>query len=77
MNSTLLDLLCCPESGQALQTAPPELTARLQANREAGTLKNRSGVIPEPFEQLLVTLDGSRIYPVRDGIPALLVSEIL
>jgi uncharacterized protein len=73
----LLELLCCPESGQALHPAPPDLIARLDAQRSAGTLKNRAGALPEPFEAALITLDGSRIYPVRNGIPVLLVGEIL
>ena len=73
----LLELLCCPESGQALQPAPPDLITRLESQRKSGTLKNRGGTLPEPFEGALITLDGSRIYPVRSGIPVLLVSEIL
>ena len=73
----LLELLCCPESGQSLQRAPDDLITRLNAQREAGTLKNRAGALPEPFEGALMTIDGSRIYPIRSGIPVLLVSEIL
>jgi uncharacterized protein YbaR (Trm112 family) len=73
----LLDLLCCPESGQALQPAPPDLIKRLNMQRAAGTLRNRAGDMPAPFESALMTLDGSRIYPVRDGIPVLLIPEIL
>jgi uncharacterized protein len=73
----LLDLLCCPETGQALQLAPQDLIDRLEARRKAGTLQNRAGALPDPFTEALVTLDGSRIYPIRDGIPVLLVSEIL
>lgn len=74
---SLIDLLCCPESGQSLQPAPQDLVERLQASLKAGTLKNRGGAIPEPFEAALVTMDGSRIYPIRDGIPVLLVTEAL
>ena len=73
----LLDLLCCPETGQALQLAPPDLIERLEAKRHSGTLQNRAGAVPDPFSSALVTMDGSRIYPIRDGIPVLLVSEIL
>jgi uncharacterized protein YbaR (Trm112 family) len=73
----LLPFLCCPETGQALQPATPDLVKRLQEQCKAGMLKNRAGAAPDPFEDLLVTLDGSRIYPVRDGIPVLLLSEIL
>ena len=72
-----LDLLCCPETGQALQLAPQDLIERLEAKRRSGTLQNRAGAVPDPFASALVTMDGSRIYPIRDGIPVLLVSEIL
>jgi len=75
--NVLLDLLRCPETGQRLSPAEPSLIARLQTSLKAGTLKNRGGAIPEPFESALVTLDGSHIYPVRDGIPVLLIQEIL
>ena len=73
----LLPFLCCPETGQPLQPAAPDLIKRLQEQCKTGMLKNRAGVSPDPFEELLVTLDGSRIYPVRGGIPVLLLSEIL
>ena len=72
-----LEMLCCPESGQALHLAPQDLIERLHARLKAGTLVNRAGVAPAPFEAALVTLDGSRIYPVRDGIPVLLIPEVL
>lgn len=74
---TVLDLLCCPESGQSLQPAPQDLVDRLHASLKAGTLKNQGGAVPEPFEAALVTQDGSRIYPIRGGIPSLLVTEAL
>ncbi len=73
----LLELLCCPETGQSLQPAPEDLIIRLNSQRAAGTLKNRAGALPDPFEGALMTLDGSRIYPIRNGIPVLLIPEIL
>ena len=73
----LLELLRCPETGLRLSVAPPDLVTRLQAALKAGTLKTRTGNIPEKFESALVTQDGSRIYPVRDGIPVLMISEAL
>lgn len=73
----LLSLLCCPETGQALQEAPADLVARLDAQRKAGSLRNRAGAVPDAFQAALITADGSRIYPIRDGIPVLLTSEIL
>jgi uncharacterized protein len=75
--NVLFDLLRCPETGQRLLPAEPSLIARLHASAKAGTLRNQAGVVPEPFESALITLDGSRIYPVRDGIPVLLIGEAL
>jgi uncharacterized protein YbaR (Trm112 family) len=73
----LLDLLRCPETGLRLSAAPADLVSRLQAALKAGTLKTRSGNVPEPFESALMTQDGSRIYPIREGIPVLMISEAL
>jgi uncharacterized protein YbaR (Trm112 family) len=42
----------------------------------AGSLKNAAGeAITEPLTEALTTPDGSRVYPVRDGIPVLLADE--
>ena len=70
-------LLRCPQTGQSLAPAPRELIDRLLASHRAGTLKNAAGEIPEAFEDGLVTLDGARIYPIRGGIPVLLVGEAM
>lgn len=68
-------LLRCPETRQPLEPALRDLVGRLLALREAGSLRTRSGLVPEPFEDALVTLDGARTYPIRDGIPVLLADE--
>ena len=75
--NVLIDLLRCPETGQRLLPAETSLIARLHASSKAGTLRNQAGAVPEAFESALITLDGSRIYPVRDGIPVLLIGEAL
>jgi uncharacterized protein YbaR (Trm112 family) len=61
MDKKLLDIACCP-----LTKLPLEL---LDADR---------GEPVPPTDQLreaLVTRDGRLVYPVRDGIPILLVEE--
>ena len=72
----LLPLLCCPLSRQPLVPAPPELLARLEAERAAGTLRNRAGEpLAERVEEGLVRADGALFFPVRSGIPLLMADE--
>lgn len=73
----MIELLRCPETHQALEPAPRDLVGRLLSLREAGTLRTRAGAVPDVFEGALITLDGSRIYPVREGTPVLLADEAL
>jgi uncharacterized protein len=77
MNESMHDLLRCPETGQRLERAHQEVVARLLASLKAGVLRTRKGTLPDPFEDALVTLDGSRIYPIRGGIPVMLADEAL
>lgn len=59
----ILALLVCPVTGQSLRMATEEeLTGWTAA---------------EPFEGALVTLDGSRAYPIREGFPVLVAGEAL
>lgn len=72
----LLELLCCPETHQPVREAEPALIARLNAQIAAGTLKNRAGqTVGERLEGGLVRADGKVLYPIRDGIPVMLVEE--
>ena len=72
----LLPLLRCPLSRQPLAVAPPELLARLETERVAGTLRNRAGQpLAAPIEAGLVRADGALFFPVRSGIPLLVAEE--
>lgn len=72
----LLQLLVCPESRQPLAEAGAELLARVNEKIGAGQLLTLGGeAVREPLEEALVRQDGKRLYPVRDGIPLLLVDE--
>lgn len=67
----LLEVLCCPETRQRLRPASSD-ELRL-ANRAAGT---RSDSGPE-VSAGLVREDGAVLYPIRNGIPILLLDERL
>jgi len=74
----LLAILCCPETHQELRLAERELVERLNAAVARGTLRNRAGdLVLEPLETALVRSDGQYAYPVRDGIPVLLINEAI
>jgi uncharacterized protein YbaR (Trm112 family) len=76
LDSKLLSILCCPETRQPLSLAGEECIALLNNAINAGTLKNVAGeAVTETISEALVTPDGSRVYPVREGIPVLLADE--
>jgi uncharacterized protein YbaR (Trm112 family) len=72
----LLEILVCPESKQPVKPADDALLARLNADIDAGTLRNRGGeAVAKHISEALVREDGKVAYPVDDGIPVMLVEE--
>ena len=63
LSDEILALLVCPETKQRL---------RLATKEELTTWTS-----PVPFEGALVTVDGSRAYPIREGFPVIIASEKL
>lgn len=78
IDKELLEILCCPESRQGLRVLAPAELSSLNANIARGDVRDRSGKgVKEPLDAGLVREDGSVVYPVRGGIPVLLVDNAI
>jgi uncharacterized protein YbaR (Trm112 family) len=78
VSDALLALLRCPDTGQELALASSAQVERLNAAIARGKLRDRAGqIVSEPIEAALVRADRAFAYPVRCGVPELLVSEAL
>lgn len=76
IDKELLEILACPDTHQGLAEADAALLAKLNGDIAAGRVKNvGGGAVKEPLEEALVREDRKLVYPVRDGIPVLLVDE--
>jgi uncharacterized protein len=74
----LVEILRCPVSRQAVTVAPKDRLRALNAAVAAGELKHQDGrEVEGELEEALVTVDGTRIYRVRDGIPIMLADEAI
>ena len=74
----LLEILVCPETKEPVRLAEASLMARVNADIGAGRLVNRGGkTVSEPLETALVRSDGRVLYPVRSGIPIMLLDEAI
>jgi uncharacterized protein YbaR (Trm112 family) len=78
ISKELLDILVCPENHTRLELAADELVAKLNQAIAAGQVKNRGGeAVTEPVDAGLIREDGTLLYAIRDGIPAMLIDEAI
>ena len=74
--AALIELLRCPESGQRVALAPPAIIAELEQLRQQGKLRTRAGEVDhEPIVAGLLREDGAVLFPIKHGIPILLIEE--
>ncbi|MFN0007967.1 MAG: Trm112 family protein [Planctomycetota bacterium] len=78
IDKDLLQILACPETHQSLAEAEAALLTKLNERIAAGQAKNRAGTnVTEKLEGGLVRQDGKLVYPIREGIPVLLIDEAI
>ena len=78
LDAQLLEILVCPETKQSLSPADAETLDRVNAAISSGTLQSLDGsTVSAPLTEALIREDGSRLYPVRDDIPIMLVDEAI
>jgi uncharacterized protein len=78
INADLLKIMCCPETHQPLAPADPETIAKLNQKITATQLRNRRGdAVQEKIEGGLLREDGKYLYPIRNGIPIMLMDEAI
>ena len=72
----LLDILVCPDSKQPVAMASAEVLERLNAAVAAGSAVTLGGAaVADAVAEGLLREDGRILYPIRDGIPIMLIDE--
>ena len=76
LDPQLLTILCCPESKQEVTLLDHVLLEKLNKKIETGGLHNKGGsVVKEKLDGGLIRADQIMVYPIRDGIPIMLIEE--
>jgi uncharacterized protein len=76
IDSGLLAILCCPETKQSVSFADAVLVGKLNEAVARGGLKNKGGRLVSPeIDGGLIRADHSILYPIREGIPVMLIEE--
>lgn len=75
-DNSLLDIVCCPLTRAPLERLSEAKLHQLNTLIRQNRIKNEAKeIVEEPLTDALVTRDGRIAYPVRDGIPVLLIDQ--
>lgn len=78
LDKELIAILVCPDTKEPLAPATPEVLACVNEAVAAGTAVTQSGAaITATLEEGLVREDGRVLYPIREGIPIMLLDEAI
>lgn len=78
LDKDLLAILACPETKEPVALADEALLAAVNAAISAGEVTARGGnAVDQPIDAGLVRQDGKLLYPVRAGIPIMLIEEAI
>jgi uncharacterized protein YbaR (Trm112 family) len=76
MDPQLLSLLRCPETKGVLRAATPAELEQINVAIRNSAVRNRNGeLISEPLDDCLICDSAGLCYPVRDGLPLMLIGE--
>lgn len=74
----LIALLRCPIDGNEVKLAEDSLVTRINDGIQRGEIRDRQEQkVMEPIDAGLVNHDGTRLYPIRGGIPTLVADEAI
>ena len=74
----LLDILACPENKTPVKLADQSLIDAINRAMEKGEVEKRDGQkVEQPIDGGLVREDGLYLYPIREGIPIMLIDEAI
>ncbi len=76
LHADLLALLVCPQTHQDVTLASPAEVQQLVEGIKSGEVRTVAGQAADPaLEGALIRADRTVAYPIRDGIPVMLIAE--